>query len=144
MKALEGHERIRGPGTREIGKTEDYYGVEIPPIVSTIESLIVKDRRLQSDLAGATVGAVFTPAEVFRWFTARTLQGLTAAELEDVVTTLIAAEADGRSTYETAQRLEPVLLHAAYEWPTLQHWRARFKDAGTRPDWLPLFDPRHG
>jgi len=99
---------------------------------------------LRSGWTGATVGAVFTTGEVFRWFTERTLYGLSAVEVDAIVAVLTTDEVEGRSVYETAQRLEPILLHAAYEWPTLLHWRARFKDAKTRPEWLPLFDPRHG
>jgi len=99
---------------------------------------------LRSGSTGATVCTVFTAGEVFRWFTERTFQGLSAVEIDGIVAALTAAETEGRSVYETAQRLEPLLLHATYEWPTLLRWRRRFKDAGMRPDWLPLFDPRHG
>ena len=87
---------------------------------------------------------MFTAGEVFRWFTERTLQGLSAVEIDAIVAALTAAETEGRGLHETAQRLEPLLLQAAYEWPTLLHWRGRFRVGGTRPEWMPLFDPRHG
>jgi hypothetical protein len=45
---------------------------------------------------------VFTAAEVFRWFTELTLLGLSAVELDDVVTVLATAEAEGVGGYETA------------------------------------------
>jgi len=87
---------------------------------------------------------MFTPGEVLSWFTGRSLHGLSVVELDRVVTILVAGEAQGRSVFEIAQRLEPVLVPAVYRWPTLEEWRTHFPRAATRPDWLLAFDPMHG
>jgi hypothetical protein len=87
---------------------------------------------------------MFTPREVFRWYTSCTLQELSVAELDRVVKILVAGEAQGRSTHEIARRLEPVLAATAYRWPTLEEWRARFQGAATRPAWLLALDPMRG
>jgi len=63
---------------------------------------------------------MFSPSEVLRWFTRRALQGLSDVELDRVVKILAKGEAQGRSVYEIAQRLEPVLAAAVYRWPTLE------------------------
>jgi hypothetical protein len=88
--------------------------------------------------------AMFTQAEVFRWFVGRSLQGLSAVEFDDVVTVLTTSEAEGRSLFETTQRLERILLEARFTWQAVDHWRREFQDAAERPAWLPVFDPRGG
>jgi hypothetical protein len=87
---------------------------------------------------------MFTPAEVFRWFVGRSLQGLSAVEFDDTVAVLTTSESEGRSLFEITQRLEPILLEARFTWPAVDHWRREFQDAVERPAWLPLFDPRGG
>jgi len=80
---------------------------------------------------------MFTPGKILRWFTGRALQGLSVAELDRVVKILAAGQAKGRSVFEIAQRLEPVLAAADYRWPALEAWRAHYPSAATRPAWLP-------